>query len=86
MFSKKMLAYTAIEPTPVQFHGDHSRVKPPKPRVEERETAIDILYENERGGFLCGVGLFSGAALGSLDPAPWSESNINARDKGCKQY
>lgn len=40
---------------------------------DKRETAIDILYENERGGFCCGVGLFSGAALGGLDPTPWSE-------------
>jgi hypothetical protein len=41
---------------------------------DKRETAIDILYENERGGFLCcGVGLFSSAALGGLDPTPWSE-------------
>lgn len=40
---------------------------------EQRETAIDILYENERGGFFCGVGLFASAALGGLDPTPWSE-------------
>ncbi|KAF7552313.1 hypothetical protein G7046_g7449 [Stylonectria norvegica] len=44
-----------------------------KPKAQpERETAIDILYENERGGFLCGVALFSGAALGGLDPPPWT--------------
>ncbi|KAI1260897.1 hypothetical protein F5Y18DRAFT_419776 [Xylariaceae sp. FL1019] len=43
---------------------------PPNPR--ELETAIDILYENQRGGFLCGIPLFSGAALGNLDPSPWT--------------
>ncbi|KAJ9156683.1 hypothetical protein NKR23_g1416 [Pleurostoma richardsiae] len=38
------------------------------------ETAIDILYENERGAFVCGVGLFSSKALGNLDPPPWTNS------------
>ncbi|KAI1501489.1 hypothetical protein F5X99DRAFT_201308 [Biscogniauxia marginata] len=41
---------------------------PPK----EPETEIDILYENQRGGFLCGIPLFSSAALGNLDPPPWT--------------
>jgi len=41
--------------------------KPPEP-----ESAIDILYENQRGGFLCGLALFSSRALGGLDPAPWT--------------
>ncbi|KAI5859720.1 hypothetical protein GGS23DRAFT_267327 [Durotheca rogersii] len=40
--------------------------------AKEPETAIDILYENQRGGFLCGIPLFSSAALGNLDPAPWT--------------
>lgn len=44
-------------------------------RLKETETAIDILYENERGGFLCGIPLFSGAALGNLDPPPWTNAN-----------
>ncbi|CAM1500789.1 Fc.00g099510.m01.CDS01 [Cosmosporella sp. VM-42] len=61
------------EPTPAPdtVNGNQNQVKPKKPR-DERETAIDILYENERGGFLCGVALFSGAALGGLDPPPWT--------------
>jgi hypothetical protein len=59
------------EPTPDAFHGDHPQVKPRKPRVK-RETAIDILYENERGGFLCGIALFSSQALGGLDPPAWT--------------
>ncbi|KAI0601660.1 hypothetical protein F4775DRAFT_408121 [Biscogniauxia sp. FL1348] len=39
---------------------------------KEPETEIDILYENQRGGFLCGIPLFSSAALGNLDPPPWT--------------
>ncbi|KAF4977173.1 hypothetical protein FZEAL_6281 [Fusarium zealandicum] len=61
------------EPTPEAFHGNHPQVKPKKPHIE-RETAIDILYENERGGFLCGVALFSGQALGGLDPSAWTNA------------
>lgn len=41
---------------------------PPK----EIETEIDVLYENQRGGFLCGIPLFSSAALGNLDPPAWT--------------
>ncbi|KAK3953969.1 hypothetical protein QBC32DRAFT_103978 [Pseudoneurospora amorphoporcata] len=36
------------------------------------ESAIDILYENQRGGFLCGIPLFSSKALGNLDPPAWT--------------
>ncbi|KAI2629999.1 hypothetical protein GGS21DRAFT_210276 [Xylaria nigripes] len=39
---------------------------------KEPETDIDILYENQRGGFLCGIPLFSSAALGNLDPPAWT--------------
>ncbi|KAI3322583.1 hypothetical protein HD806DRAFT_500438 [Xylariaceae sp. AK1471] len=39
---------------------------------KEPETAIDVLFENQRGGFLCGIPLFSSAALGNLDPPPWT--------------
>lgn len=45
----------------------------PKQKREPRETEIDILYENERGGFLCGSTLFSAKALGGLDATPWSK-------------
>ncbi|TVY40107.1 Meiotically up-regulated protein 65 protein [Lachnellula occidentalis] len=36
------------------------------------ESAIEILYENQRGGFLCGLPLFASKALGNLDPSPWT--------------
>lgn len=65
------LLTSATEPTPQVFHGDAPDVVPRKPQIQ-RQTAIDILYENERGGFLCGRALFSSQALGSLDAAPWT--------------
>ncbi|KAI0434427.1 hypothetical protein F5Y09DRAFT_252385 [Xylaria sp. FL1042] len=45
--------------------------RPPSP-PKEIESEIDILYENQRGGFLCGIPLFSSAALGNLDPPAWT--------------
>lgn len=50
--------------------GSPRRTKTKTPK--EPESAIDILYENERGGFLCGMPLFSSRALGNLDPSPWT--------------
>jgi len=47
---------------------DGTKVK----KLSVLESAIDILYENQRGGFLCGLTLFSSRALGGLDPAPWT--------------
>ncbi|PNY26192.1 Uncharacterized protein TCAP_03873, partial [Tolypocladium capitatum] len=60
-------------PTPDLFHKPAHPIVPRRPQ-ERRETAVDILYENERGGFLCGVALFSSKALGSLDPPAWTNA------------
>ncbi len=38
----------------------------------ERELAIDVLYENQRGSYLCGKALFSSKALGAADFPPWT--------------
>lgn len=51
--------------------ADRSRRKQPL-----SESAIDILYENQRGGFLCGLALFSSAALGASDAPPWTNSSF----------
>ncbi|KAI0012314.1 hypothetical protein F4779DRAFT_84745 [Xylariaceae sp. FL0662B] len=56
-----------------ESHNRNKRLSQPGPRTpKEPETAIDILYENQRGAFLCGLPLFSSAALGNLDPPPWT--------------
>ncbi|TPX15724.1 uncharacterized protein E0L32_000058 [Thyridium curvatum] len=60
--------------TPVERPQSPEAAQPRKPPREEPETVIDILYENERGGFLCGVALFSSKALGNLDPTPWTNA------------
>jgi len=67
-----LLLILRAEPTEdSQAKAKHQRVKV-KPKSPE--TSIDILYENQRGGFLCGMPLFSSKALGNLDPSPWTNS------------
>ncbi|OAA51012.1 peroxin Pex23-like-Penicillium chrysogenum [Beauveria brongniartii RCEF 3172] len=61
----------------IEVHGATPMPEPrqyssPNKRVDNRDTAIDILYENERGCFLCGAALFSSKALGGLDPPAWT--------------
>ncbi|PUU72161.1 hypothetical protein B9Z19DRAFT_1069976 [Tuber borchii] len=41
-------------------------------KQKKKEIAeIDVLYENQRGVFVCGIPLFSSKGLLNLDPAPW---------------
>jgi hypothetical protein len=58
-----------VEGRPSIVESARTTGKRPK---DKRESAIDILYENQRGGIFCGFRLFSGRALGFLDPAPWT--------------
>lgn len=63
------------EPTPQVGAGrPRSGTQTTKDRGRPRspESAVDILYENQRGGFLCGIPLFSSKALGNLDPPAWT--------------
>lgn len=44
-------------------------------KAQKPESHIDVLYENERGLFLCGHAFFSSAALGAADARPWTNEN-----------
>lgn len=55
-------------------HIDPAAKKPSRVSAREREAAIEILYQNERGAFLCGIPLFSAQALGNLDPPAWTNA------------
>ncbi|MCJ1254045.1 hypothetical protein MMC24_001859 [Lignoscripta atroalba] len=37
----------------------------------QREYEVDILYENQRGSFFCGIPLYSSKSLLNFDPSPW---------------
>ncbi|KAK1730979.1 hypothetical protein CaCOL14_005702 [Colletotrichum acutatum] len=61
------------EPTPMEgTMPGRSSSQRRRPATADRETAVDVLWENERGCFVCRVALFSGKALGNLDPSPWT--------------
>ncbi|KAI9813225.1 MAG: hypothetical protein M1827_004167 [Pycnora praestabilis] len=38
---------------------------------KEEQTEIDVLYENQRGSFLCGIPLYSHKSLLNFDPSAW---------------
>ena len=40
------------------------------------DTFIDVLYENQRGSFLCGIPLYSSNSLLNFDPSPWQTANF----------
>ncbi len=43
---------------------------------EEGGYTVDILYENQRGAFLCGIPLYSSKSLLNFDPGPWQTSTF----------
>jgi hypothetical protein len=53
--------------------GESSELRRKSTQIEQ-ESAIDVLYENERGCFLCGMPLFSSKALGAADAPPWTNA------------
>ncbi|KAK8098467.1 uncharacterized protein PG998_013953 [Apiospora kogelbergensis] len=73
--SRGVTGQTATDAAAVSEDGQRRKDKHTRSHHKPPETAIDILYENERGGFLCGIPLFSSAALGNLDPSAWTNSN-----------
>ena len=43
---------------------------------KQQEREVDILYENQRGAFLCGIPLYSSKSLLNFDPSPWQTSGF----------
>lgn len=46
-------------------------------KAKENDTFIDILYENQRGAFFCGIPLYSENSLLNFDPSPWQTSTFS---------
>ena len=42
----------------------------------DKNYTIDILYENQRGAFWCGIPLYSAKSLLNFDPAGWQTSSF----------
>ncbi|KAF8471177.1 hypothetical protein BDZ91DRAFT_515670 [Kalaharituber pfeilii] len=91
-----------VAPTSPQGHGEldsiiestalaNSGNPRPKPREKVRrvrEAEIDVLYENQRGLFCCGIPLFSSRSLLNFDPSSWQtrdfkDSPVSILDKQC---
>ena len=74
------------EESPVSEEGgrtgrlrDKIPFKPKRKRPKSREPVdsfIDVLYENQRGAFFCGIPLYSSNSLLNLDPASWQTANF----------
>ena len=45
-------------------------------RQHEPPSEVDILYENQRGSFFCGIPLYSHSSLLNFDPSPWVSRNF----------
>ena len=52
-----------------RLHLRHKKHMKPK---KKEEFEIDILYENQRGWFFCGIPLYSSRSLLNFDPSPWT--------------
>ena len=51
--------------------------KKPAAKARKEETSfIDVLYENQRGSFFCGISLYSSKSLLNFDPSPWQTANF----------
>ena len=42
---------------------------------EEQDYEVDVLYENQRGAFWCGIPLYSAKSLLNFDPAGWQTAS-----------
>ena len=47
------------------------------PAKEKADYEIDILYENQRGAFFCGIPLYSAKSLLNFDPSGWQTSTFH---------
>ena len=56
----------------IPFRTKKKSIKPKK----SKDSFIDVLYENQRGSFLCGIPLYSANSLLNFDPSPWQTANF----------
>ena len=57
----------------VPFRSSKKRQSKAKPHDT---TFIDVLYENQRGSFLCGIPLYSANSLLNFDPSSWQTATF----------
>ncbi|KAI9779907.1 MAG: hypothetical protein M1835_004611 [Candelina submexicana] len=47
-----------------------------QPKLDTEVSEIDVLYENQRGSFFCGIPLYSHKSLLNFDPSPWVNASF----------
>jgi len=75
------VAFAPIPDSPGSGRGrstsrDGKRDHKPRHKHKEPPSEVDILYENQRGLFLCGIPLYSHSSLLNFDPAPWVTKDL----------
>ncbi|QIW94627.1 hypothetical protein AMS68_000145 [Peltaster fructicola] len=45
-------------------------------KADDRDAVLDILYENQRGSFFCGIPRYSSNSLLQFDPRPWQNADF----------
>ncbi|KAK5632241.1 hypothetical protein RRF57_007955 [Xylaria bambusicola] len=61
---------TSLQEPPTRLSIDKKEPRGHQHPTNEIESEIDVLYENQRGGFLCGIPLFSLRHWGTWTPQP----------------
>ena len=56
-------------------HGHDKTRRGPK-KKKEQDYEIDVLYENQRGAWFCGIPLFSHSSLLNFDPSAWVSKDL----------
>lgn len=69
--SKGKVSGPALRPHDRRRSGSAIEVSPASTKVTEE---IDVLHENQRGSFFCGIPLFSHKSLLNFDPSPWTNA------------
>jgi hypothetical protein len=54
------------------YHGRRGRRR--ERGEHSLQLAIEVLYENQRGGFMCGLPMFSSKSLLNFDPSAWTNA------------
>ncbi|MCJ1302060.1 hypothetical protein MMC08_004861 [Hypocenomyce scalaris] len=53
---------------------------------KQQEYEVDILYENQRGSFFCGIPLYSSKSLLNFDPSGWQTANFKDSPVNIKDF
>ena len=67
---------SAQQDQPRPSSKDTKPPRTPKTKHHKEDHDFDILYENQRGWFICGIPLYSHSSLLNFDPAPWLTKDL----------